>query len=258
MAKHRRAGARRKQRRQWLSRQELLEVLVLISLLSLVVMAVHKLRSPETLPVRKIHCVSRLQHIQHDELREAVLAKLKGGFFNVDLKAIEKSLGALPWADTVSVRRQWPDTLLISLNEHQPVARWGKEGLLNHRGELFFPRDKLSGQDFPVLMGPQGRERQLLSTFKRLYELLLPAGLKVRALVQDERRAWHILLANGIPVAVGQGEAAKRVKRLARIYASVLAPRAAEIARIDLRYTNGLAVAWKSTGTKRNRGKKRN
>jgi cell division protein FtsQ len=67
----------------------------------------------------------------------------------------------------------------------------------------------------------------------------------LRALVQDERRAWHLLLGNGIPVDVGRGNLDARVARLSRVYPKVLAPRAVHIRRIDLRYTNGFAVAWK-------------
>ncbi len=222
-------------------------MLVVIVLLSLLVMVVNKMRSPELLPVRKIHSVSRLQHVGHGELQQAVLSKIQGGFFSVDLQDIEAALEKLPWVDKASVRRQWPDTLLIKVDEQQPVARWGKDGLVNFRGELFYPREPFT-RELPVLLGPEGQQKELLQRYKQLQKMLFSVGIKLRTLILDKRRAWHIMLTNGIPVELGRSDMIKRVKRFARIYSTVLVPRVATIARIDLRYTNGLAVAWKSGG----------
>lgn len=241
------AGARRRRIRMPFSWKDGLEMFVVIALLGLLVMAVNKIRSPELFPVRKIHSVSRLQHVGHSELRQAVLSKMQGGFFSVNLQDIEMALEKLPWVDKASVRRQWPDTLLIKVDEQLPIARWGKEGLVNSRGELFYPRAHFS-RELCVLLGPDGQQKALLLRFKQLQKMLFSVGIKLHTLILDKRRAWHLQLANGIPVAVGRHDVIKRVKRFTQIYSTVLTPRVENIARIDLRYTNGLAVAWKLGG----------
>lgn len=246
MAIRRRTGATRKIRRQRLSVPDVMEILIVIGALSLLVAGIYKLWLPETLPVRKVHFVSRLQHLEPDELRQSVSPQLRGGFFNVDLKAIEQSLEALPWVDTASVRRQWPDTLLIKVTEQHAVALWGGSAMLNPRGEVFYPQRKQDERHLPVLYGPEGRGRELITAFRHFYGQLSRAGLKLYALIQDERRAWHLLMANGIRVALGHRSTEGRLQRFVRIYPEVLAPRATEIANIDLRYTNGFSVAWKS------------
>jgi cell division protein FtsQ len=232
-----------------LGRRDVAEVAIVIVLLGLFVIAVHKLQASASFPIHNVHFVSRLQHLSQEELKHAVISSLKGGFFSVDLERIERTLEGLPWIDTASVRRQWPDTLLIKITEQQAVARWGTDGLLNPRGEVFYPHDTLSRRELPILYGPEGRERELIARFRRILRTLLPAGLRLRALVEDERRAWHLLLTNGIPVALGRIEPGKQVERFVRIYPRNLAPRASEIAGIDLRYTNGISVAWKSTNS---------
>ena len=246
MAKRTQAQRQHKTCTLCLVRRDVVEVAIVIILLGLLVTAVHKLQASATLPIRNVHFISRSHHLSQEELKRAVVSSLKGGFFSVDLERIEHTLEALPWVDTASVRRQWPDTLLIKIIEQQAVAHWGKDGLLNPRGEIFYPRDTLVRRELPVLYGPEGRERELIARFRRVFRTLLPAGLKLRALVEDERRAWHLLLANGIPVALGRIEPVKRVERFVRIYPRILAPKASDIAGIDLRYTNGFSVAWKS------------
>jgi cell division protein FtsQ len=204
------------------------------------------MRAPETLPVRKVHFISRIKHLDPLDLRNAVMSELRGGFFTVDLRAIERSLESLAWVEAAAARRQWPDTVLIRLGEQKAVARWGNEGLLNPRGEVFHP-DQINQSvgDLPILFGPEGHGKELIKRFEHFYELLFPLGLRLRALVQDERRAWHMLLANGVKVALGRGEASRRLRRFLRVYPKVLAPRISEVVSIDLRYTNGIAVAWR-------------
>ncbi len=258
MAKRGQAQRKRKPLKSWLSRRDLIEVVIMIALLSIIAIIAHKLRVPSTLPIEKVHFVSRHQHLTPRELERAVMSSLRGGFFNVDLAAIERSLEQLAWVDTASVRRQWPDTLLIKIREQQPVAQWGKDGLLNRRGEVFYPHNKSAHQGLPVLYGPQGRERELIARFRRTHEVLMSVGLRLHALVEDERRAWHVLLANGIPVELGRKEPGARLERFVKIYPKTLALRATEIASVDLRYTNGFSVAWKvprdgDSGTKQTR-----
>lgn len=246
MARHRRTGAtRRSKKRSW-TVHNLLEVLFVISVLGLVVAMVIKVQSPDTLPVRKVHFVSRIKHLDPQDLQKAVMSGLQGGFFTLDLNAIERSLESLPWVENASARRQWPDTVLVKLSEQQAVARWGNDGLLNLRGEVFRPNAYLAGvSDLPILFGPEGHGKELIERFNRFYDLLSPVGLGLRALVQDERRAWHMLLTNGINVALGRGDAGSRLKRFVSVYQKIFAPRVSEIVRIDLRYTNGIAVAWR-------------
>ena len=246
MARHRRTGATRRSKKQWWSGHDLMEVLAVISVISLVVAGVHKMRAPETLPVRKVHFISRIKHLEPLDLRDAVMSELRGGFFTVNLRAIERSLESLAWVETAAARRQWPDTVLIKLGEQKAVARWGNEGLLNHHGEVFHP-DQLNQSvgDLPVLFGPDGRGKELINRYEHFYELLSPLGLRLRVLAQDERRAWHMLLANGVKIALGRGELSSRLRRFLQVYPKVLAPRMSEVVSIDLRYTNGIAVSWK-------------
>jgi cell division protein FtsQ len=224
-----------------------LEVAAVIAVLSVVTWGVHKLREPQTLPIRQVHFEQGPVNASQAQLVKTVAPYLSGGFFTIDLLGIERALTRLAWVKSASVRRQWPHGLSIRLREHVPVARWGSDALLSRDGRVFRPELRKLPTDLPVLHGPKGRARHLLARYRQIVAMLAPARMRIRALVEDERRAWHLLLNNGITVAVGRGDPRARIGRFARVFPQVLAGQVRYIESIDLRYTNGLAVAWKRT-----------
>lgn len=204
-----------------------------------------KLRDPHTLPIRTVQIEGELRHLNRARLEQVAAPVVSGGFFSVDLRAVREALTGLPWVYRVGVRRQWPDRLVVVVEEQRPVAQWGESALVNPYGELFHPPREEFPQGLPVLRGPEGKARELLREYAALTERLAPLGLRVTMLEENERLAWRLRLDNGIEVALGREQRAARLERFVRVYAAALADRAAQIAAVDLRYTNGLAVAWR-------------
>lgn len=208
--------------------------------------AIEALHSAQHWPIRYVHVVGEREHLARTDIRQALAPLVKHGFFAADLGAVESALEALPWTADASVRRVWPDTLKVRVSEQTAAARWGNSGVLNAQGELFRPREDEIPRDLPVLYGPKDRKQVLISRYLRMSGRLQAIGLSLRALVQDERRAWHLLLEGGVPVELGRGEPRSRLARFIRAWPTVLAGRAEQIESIDLRYTNGFAVAWEA------------
>ncbi len=229
-----------------LSRRDAVEVLVVVALLGLIVIGVQKLRSPESMPVKQVVFEGQWMHLNRGMLIEAVRLHLQSAFLSIDLRAIEKSLQALNWVEKASVRRQWPGMLIIRVTEQRPIARWGKHGLLNAHAEVFYPNDQTQLLKLPVLYGPSGRESELVVQFENIKALLKSGGVELRALIEDDRGSRHLLVNRRIRIALGRGDYRIALKRLMRVYPTIIVPQHGAIAAIDLRYTNGFAVAWKS------------
>jgi cell division protein FtsQ len=202
------------------------------------------LLDPHTLPIQRVQISGQFQHLTSAQLQEAVAGTVVGGFFTVNVQAVMRAARTLPWVDTASVRRVWPDTLRLEVTEQVPVARWGEHDLLNRRGERFAPPADTLPSGLPQLQGPDGLEATLTASYYEMGKALAPDGLKITRLIQDPRRSWHVGLDNGIELRLGHDSAYTRLLRFVRLYPKVLATRATEIATIDLRYTNGFAVAW--------------
>ncbi len=96
----------------------------------------------------------------------------------------------------------------------------------------------------PELNGPDGLEATLTASYYEMGKALAADGLTITHLIQDQRRSWHVGLDNGIELRLGHDDAYAHLLRFVRLYPRVLATRASEIATVDLRYTNGFAVAW--------------
>lgn len=188
-----------------------------------------------------------LQHVVPAAVRAAVLPVVAGkGFFRIDMRAARSAVDALPWVANVSVRRSWPHTLYISLVEEVPVARWNDAGLLDAQGKVFLHGDVSGYQMLPLLSGPDGSAQDVLADYNAFAGLTHQRGLIIKELIVDARGAASVQLADGIKVRLGRENAQQRLERFATIALPALGPQLPNVSYVDMRYTNGFAVGWRS------------
>jgi cell division protein FtsQ len=85
----------------------------------------------------------------------------------------------------------------------------------------------------------------MMQHYQLLTQLLLPTGLKLIEMQRDHMGAWRVETDKGIELVLGREQIGEKIKRLALVWESGLSQQVKEIKTIDLRYPNGLAVAWK-------------
>lgn len=203
------------------------------------------LQSTVWLPFEQIEVTGALQQVGSAELREVVAPLVSVGFIRVDVMAVRDAVEALPWVSSVTVRRQWPNTLALEVEEQRLLARWGDNGLINQKGELFYPEDIDIDTDIPHFYGVEGVSSQMATAYRRYQALLQKAQLSVVRLDVSERRAWRIKLNNGVELVLGREPKDQHLQRFIDVYSSGLADQITRISRVDLRYSNGFAVRWK-------------
>ena len=98
--------------------------------------------------------------------------------------------------------------------------------------------------ELPVITGPSGTERRVADRFFQVKAQLETAGLTLSGIRLDDRGAWEIELANGVVIRLGRREVEERIDRFLQSGVSLVTSRSAEIAYIDMRYSNGFAVGW--------------
>lgn len=232
-----------RERRQW-SFNWLNRLLILVGGGAVLAAALQGFLILQAIPVERITVTGNLKNTQTEAVQQMVQPALVGGFLNADLVQIREQLEALPWIYEASVRRRWPNSLEIHVVEQLPIARWGEGGFLNHEGTVFQTANADAWQHLPRLEGPEGQQQVMMASYQRLGDLLQPLALEVQVLTMDARGQMVTVLSNGIELQLGDGAFRERVQRFVAIYRSELAPRAAEVARVDLRYQSGLAVAF--------------
>lgn len=196
-------------------------------------------------PISVVRIDGDLAHTGSEPVERIVSRHTAGaGFFRLDLAALRADLEQLPWLRTASLRRIWPDTLDVAIDEHAAVARWNDDALVSDEGTVFRP-PQLPVQELPALVGPEGQGSTMLQRLQELDRRLQPLNLAVRGLFQDERRAWRIELDNDIVLRLGRGDVDARLQRFMAVWPAVLVRQSERIEAVDLRYPNGFAVAWR-------------
>lgn len=203
--------------------------------------------------LRTIEVKSPVAHVTEAQIRLVAERQVAGTFFTVDLERVQGSLEKLPWVREARVERRWPDTLVVSLVEHVPLARWNDDALVNDRGDVFVAA---VAARLPRLSGPEDSSEEVVAAYRRHQFALAPLGLTIRELRLSPRRAWRVRLDNGMQLALGREQTDARLARFIALYPRVFgaAPAVAQVAAstsaepaampvtVDLRYSDGFAV----------------
>ncbi|MBY6205168.1 cell division protein FtsQ/DivIB [Halomonas denitrificans] len=197
-------------------------------------------QDPERWPIRWLEVEGQLERTTSAQVRAAVAAEARRGFFVVNVERARMAVEALPWVAFAAVSRQWPDALTISVVEHQPVARWNENALVSRRGDAFEVAGTAGMQGLVQLRGPEGRQADVFATWQALAGRLRPNGIEASVVTLDPRGAWTVTLESGWNLLLGREEIEQRLDRFLDVHARLA--RVQGIRRVDLRYPNGLAI----------------
>jgi cell division protein FtsQ len=196
-------------------------------------------------PVHNLVVEGTFQRVAPIQVEAAVMKDLDAGFVTVDLDEVRRRVQAIDWVDQANVGRSWPNTLIVRITEHQAAARWGDNGLLNVRGELFTEQAQHEFPELPRLAGPRGSEHEVARRYLAVRGKLAEADLSLQSLEMDERGAWLLVLGTGQEIRLGRRDIDERLYRFFDVVAPALANDFKRVAYVDLRYTNGFAVGWR-------------
>jgi cell division protein FtsQ len=198
-------------------------------------------------PIQTVRITGRFQHVSPRDIERVVANQVRGeGLLTVDLARVSAAIQALTWVDAVGVERDWPHGLAVQVVEQVAAARWGTSGLVNAKGVLFATGISHMPAGLARLTGPQGSEAEVTERYLAMRRRLAPAGLKVTALRLDARGAWQLRLSNGIAVRLGRSQVDERFDKFMSAALGIVEHRAGDISYVDMRYTNGFAVGWKT------------
>lgn len=205
-----------------------------------------------TFAIHRIVVQGDLAHNNALTLRANVAHSIAGNFFTVDLAAARAAFEEVPWVRRAQVRREYPGSLRVILQEHDAVAYWGQEGsssMVNIQGEVFDANTAdADHDDLPRLIGPVGQSIDMLAMYKALEPVFEPLGIRLSELELTTRGGWRLTLDTDAVIELGGGSPAmvvQRTQRFTRTLTQVAAqyhrrPDALESA--DLRHTDGYAV----------------
>jgi cell division protein FtsQ len=168
-------------------------------------------------------------------------------FFGVPLESLRESFEQVPWVRQASIRRVWPNSLHIEIEEHKAAAVWGDGRLVNMQGELFSANlgEAEEAGPLPQFSGPNEASVQVLRRHVELVQWLTPLNVRPESLTLSTRHAWTVKLDDGTTLLLGREQGVAMEDRIAKWVASVPRLQSRLTSRpelYDLRYPNGFAV----------------
>jgi cell division protein FtsQ len=200
---------------------------------------------PRLLPIQVIQVEGELHHHSSQLLQKTLSERLRGGILTADLVDLKAAAEDLPWVGRVSLRRVWPNTLRVRVEEHRPIARWNLDGLVTAEGVVFHPHSGTIPAGLPLLEGDDSRAPEVTAHYLKWRDQLMLVGHLIQSLSVDPRGDWRVELVMGTELRLGTSLVEER---LGRYIASVPQLEAAgQPLVVDLRYSNGFSVKWAPT-----------
>ena len=193
-----------------------------------------------------------------NELLALLEQELDQGFWQVDLLQLKASLESHAWVRQAVIRRQWPNQLVIGIDEYVAVARWNDSYLLSATGDVFLPSQTAVFSHLPLLrvklidveqQQSPTREtiQQAVTWFNQFQKPLTDYGLSVVEQTQSLEGDFSLVLSNGLILVLGADQVVDRFDRFLTLLDGRLMSELDDIKVVDLRYVNGLSVRWRDS-----------
>ena len=230
----------------WLSLVGLLGVLVVVAML-----VADQLYSPEQFNISKISLTGDAAHVDREALKQSVIEAVDGNYFSLNSKKIIDVVQALPWVEKVRLRRRWPATLMIDIEEYQPVAIWGADRWLTTTGKLVqlpLPKNVV----LPRLNAPSHEVETVWPKYKQWSAKFARQGLRLQSMTLSQQHLYTLQLEYTSPMAsehrgfemvLAESNAEQQIEIFLSSYQQSLIDTPGLIKTVDLRYPSGFSVS---------------
>jgi len=201
-------------------------------------------------PIGQLSVSGNTQYLQPHKLLDklALIPRSAGAnasLLSIDIHELQQRALEDPWVNSAAIKRQWPPAIKVTVEEQVAVAKWGKKGLLNHQGDIFIPEHAVAFDFLPLLNGPSTDTARVMDQYHTLSQFFKGGETYMLGLTLQARGAWTLLLNNQIEVELGREQVLARLRRFIQLYKGHLYRKGTQIERVDVRYSNGVAVKWR-------------
>jgi cell division protein FtsQ len=207
----------------------------------------------------KIVDITKTERVSRDDVLALLDLPPGRGLILVNPDALENALQANPWIRRAAVRRVFPDTLAVELQEREAVAvlrTAGRAFLVDQEGILLAESVPDAPQSLPVLLGVDYAEavQREGGTVERLRNGIALAGLLGQAvgrpMVVDLGMPGEVVAYDsGLRLRFGQGGFGDKVDRYRQVWDRVFdrwidreKPASARHVEVDLRFRDKVIV----------------
>lgn len=159
-----------------------------------------------------------------------------------------QSIDKLPWVESAEVRKVYPGTILVSLQERKAFAIWQNDkelSLTDAAGDTIVPFRPGRYNSLPLVVG-EGAEKKVKGFVDQIVAYPGLAG-KVRAYIRVGDRRWDLLLDNGVRIMLPESAPLKALAQVEKLDREKhLLSR--DISAVDLRLKDRVTVQLTASG----------
>ncbi|KQQ85995.1 cell division protein FtsQ/DivIB [Aureimonas sp. Leaf324] len=160
----------------------------------------------------------------------------------LDVTAAREAIEAMPWIESATVEKEYPNRVKIALVEKKPFALWQRDKdlwIVDHDGREIVPYATTRFTDLPFVVGP-GAAREAVDILDKM-ALVPELDQRIKAYVRVGDRRWDLRLDNGVVIRLPELdpiEAAATVMRVDRNEGLL----ARDIVSVDMRLADRMVV----------------
>lgn len=152
----------------------------------------------------------------------AILEQLElgGSLISFDVAEAQERVAGLPWVAHASVRKFYPDTLAVDIEEREPFALWQHEGevyVIDEAGTRIVPLEEYRYAALPFMVGE--RANLFASSFLDVLKGEPEIAERMLAAVLVAGRRWDLHLEDGVVVKLPEANPAAALEQLVKLNA---------------------------------------
>lgn len=252
------AQAHEARARQW-SRAVMLVCAMLLSFAAVGLLVADQMLRPDAFVIDQLKIKGRFAHLQPKQVEAVVLRYKTGNFFSVNLLEIQHQVEAMRWVDRAEVRREWPDTLTVSIVEHKPVMKLNDNAWVNIRGQVVDLPEYQSQKPVIKLSGESIDAKAMMVKALQWSKRLESHSLILREVKLSKSGAWNLRLRylddidsspDEFELLLGNEDIDARLVRFEQLFDRRFRFSKERLIRADTRYPDGIAVKTKPVANK--------
>ncbi len=229
-------------------RSAVMTLATLMSFVALGLLVADHLYRPDTFKIEQLKITGQFRYLKPSDVEAVVVDSASGNFFSLDLDQIKAKAQSLAWVESVDVRREWPETLVLAVQEHRPAMRWGKGKWVTTAGQVIELPESIDAKNVITLNGRESQAKRILMKATHWKAKLQAHGLELRGVSLSDSDAWTLELFDQAQNAqfdllLGHQDVSERLARFQMLFDKKFRFAERPLKRVDARYPDGLAVA---------------
>jgi cell division protein FtsQ len=205
--------------------------------------------------IDRISIKGNTAHITREQLSYIAKNRLRGTFFTLDINRLQREFLQIPWVQSVTVNREFPDTITVYINEYEAVARFGEDGLVSGSGNIFTGAD--DSTTLPIFNGYANQIPQFLNDYNVLKPFAQSKNINLARLDLSGSGITKLYFSNNLEVVICALDISRGIQILSK-YWDKLYQLNPNLTYINMCYKNAVAInsakAVPTTNTEQKQG----